>query len=204
MIENLKKNDITKVLSKYKGTEKLIQLLKEGYNETARELIFEISALKNFIFQINNEVYAYIESNHKVFKPQKLLKNFMDMPFLDTIYKIKNVVINNLNIIMKRSKQINESNEYISNDINANNSNRLIEEDKLDFSNVIVEENNFKKNDESKNKTFFDEDLDNNENVNENKNIDYNELEILKKKWIQTLMGKSDEENSNINQKIDY
>ena len=203
MVENLKKNDITKILSKYKGTEKLIQLLKDGYNETVRELIFEISALKNYVFELNNEFVNYIQTK-SLGKGVKILDNFLEMPFLDTIYKIKNIINNNLSIVMNNpSKQTNLiKDNFIENDESADygkNDVSVADESNLKISQITKKESLFDDFDENeevshnlsnkKNKLM----ITNDDNLNERSNIDYNELEVLKKKWIQTLMGKNED-----------
>jgi hypothetical protein len=90
MIDSLKKNDILKSLSKIKGTEKLLETLKFGFNESVRELLFEITALKNFILEMNKEMQIM----EKPFVD--IDSNLMNMPFLDTIGKIKYIFKSNL------------------------------------------------------------------------------------------------------------
>ena len=196
MIQALKKNDITKILSKYKGTEKLIQLLKDGYNDTVRELIFEISSLKNFIFEFNSELVKFIEKSDG--KAVKIQDNFIEMPFLDTIYNLKNIINYNLSVIMNNPIcKTNILNQIEENENNENNKEEinLNEEKNLGISHI------------SKRESLFDDELSGREsNINkeiksskivdnDDLNVDYNELEILKKKWIHTLMGKNDEIN---------
>jgi hypothetical protein len=83
-----KKNDICKILGKVNGTEKLIQTIKGGYNESLRELLLEISAMKNFILDLNNEIIKHAEKLD--LKGLVKLDNcFINMPFLDSIVKIK-------------------------------------------------------------------------------------------------------------------
>lgn len=91
----VKKNDLIKILSKVNGTEKLIETIKNGYNESLRELLFEISALKNFILEINNEIVEYgVKLDLKGLMP--LESNFINMPFLDAIPKIKYALKTNI------------------------------------------------------------------------------------------------------------
>ena len=97
MIENLKRNDVIKLLAKAKGTEKLIETFKNGFNESLRELLFEISALKNFIYEIHQDLIELVK-NEK-FKP--LEYNILSLPFLDTVHKIKSIFKKNFEIVTK-------------------------------------------------------------------------------------------------------
>lgn len=93
----IKKNNIISILSKVNGTEKLIQTLKSGYNESLRELLFELSALKNFILEINNEIIDYA-SKINLKGMISLESNFVNMPFLDSIAKIKYALKTNIKL----------------------------------------------------------------------------------------------------------
>lgn len=84
----VKKNDLIKILSRVNGTEKLIETIKNGYNESLRELLFEISALKNFVLEINNEIIEYA-TKLDLKGLVSLEGNFINMPFMDSITKIK-------------------------------------------------------------------------------------------------------------------
>jgi len=112
------KNNLLKILSKINGTEKLIETIKNGYNESLREMLFEISALKNFILEINNEIIDIADKlNLKGFL--FLENNFINMPFMDAISKIKHILRANI------KKSFDNSNiEYpknINNDLNFEN-----------------------------------------------------------------------------------
>jgi hypothetical protein len=101
IIENLKKNEILKILGKVRGTEKLIETFKNGFNESLRELLFEISALKNFIYELNSDLIGTCKliEKEKIFKFQEIDYNLLNMPFLDTVTQIKFVFKNNFKII---------------------------------------------------------------------------------------------------------
>jgi hypothetical protein len=101
ILENLKKNDVLKILSKVRGTEKLIETFKNGFNESLRELLFEISALKNFIYEINSDIIGTCKllEKEKHIKFQEIDYNLLNMPFLDTITQIKYIFKNNFKII---------------------------------------------------------------------------------------------------------
>lgn len=193
MVENLKKNDIIKVLSKYKGTEKLIQLLKEGYNETVRELIFEISSLKNYILEINKELVRFIES--KEGKGVNLQENFLEMPFLDTIYKIKNILGTNLSIVFNNTSEINIDIFKENKHLKPEEEDEFFDDKNLGISHISKKESLFEENEGVIDMPKKEEKNNNKIEENDDYNVDYNELEALKKKWIQTLMGK----NENLN-----
>ncbi len=91
----MKKNDLIKILSKVNGTEKLIETIKNGFNESLRELLFEISALKNFILEINTEIIDYA-TKLDLKGLIALESNFINMPFMDAIPKIKYALKTNI------------------------------------------------------------------------------------------------------------
>ena len=97
-------NDLLKILSKFKGTEKLIETCKNGFNESLRELLFEISALKNFIFDVNQEMcnFINIKVNDLSHKCVYLDQSLIQMPFLDIIHKVKKIYRNNMDIALYR------------------------------------------------------------------------------------------------------
>ena len=63
-IDDAQNIDIAKMLNRVKETEKMIVNLKERYNGSLKELNVEISELKNFIFDINNEIGLLIGNNN--------------------------------------------------------------------------------------------------------------------------------------------
>ena len=48
----IQKNNISKMINKVKGAEKLASILRGGYNDSLRELLFKISALKDIVNNI--------------------------------------------------------------------------------------------------------------------------------------------------------
>jgi hypothetical protein len=160
LIENLKKNDLLKSLSKISGTEKLIETLKNGFNESVRELLFEITALKNFIQDINKE----LQIDNKPFTD--IDNNLLTMPFLDTIGKIKYILKTNIYKLKDEKIEINIG----------------------QIDDVSLEEYQpvFEKEEEAKGEINKDGISNNNSKGEEE---DYlSELEILKNKWVKTLM----------------
>ena len=91
-----KQNDLCKMLSKVRGAEKLTEMLKNGYNESFRELLFEISYLKNFILDVHNDIKQLIE------EPSEINEELLNMPFLDSANQIKFVF--NKNLLQLREK----------------------------------------------------------------------------------------------------
>ena len=49
-IDHVQNNDMEKMLIRVKNTEKLIESLKCEYNESLRELSFQVSSFRNLIF----------------------------------------------------------------------------------------------------------------------------------------------------------
>ena len=111
--ENLHQNDPSKMLSKISGTEKLLETLKSGYNESLRELIFEISALKNFIYDVHNEITMLLD------KPETFEIELMNLPFLDTVNNIKEIFNKNMNLL-KYKMGIEDNEEINFNNLNNN------------------------------------------------------------------------------------
>jgi uncharacterized coiled-coil DUF342 family protein len=93
VIEYVKNNNLSDMLSKINGAEKLIETLKGGYNYSLRELLFEISALKNFIFDIHKEITLLIDN------PSEINDDLLNMPFLDSVFNIKEVFNKNMNLL---------------------------------------------------------------------------------------------------------
>lgn len=194
IIDTLKKNDLLKILTKVKGTEKLIETLKNGFNESLREILFEVSALKNFIFEVNKDLTSLIKIKN-TFKPMNNFKfyeieyNLLSMPFLNCVSKIKNIFKNNFNTLRKYLKLDIEDDsdifyqEVLEGSINLNNNS-------LQDKEMTFEKDKF----ESINKNMY-----NNESTAGDKlsDVNYqeleeeqkeNELEFFKNKWIKTLM----------------
>ena len=130
----IRKNDLIKILSKVNGTEKLIETIKNGYNESLRELLFEISALKNFVLEINNEIIEYaakLDLKNLIV----LEHNFMNMPFLDSIAKIKYALKTNIKKSfdfwnLEEPKNSNDNNESDFEN-NFNSTNKIFEKNNI-------------------------------------------------------------------------
>ena len=90
-IDYVQSNDMSKMLSRVKGAEKLIEALKGGYNESLKELIKEIDTLKNFIIDSNNEFCLILDN------PDNIDENIYNLSFLDSINLIKEAFKNNMN-----------------------------------------------------------------------------------------------------------
>ena len=90
-IDYVQSNDMSKMLSRVKGAEKLIEALKGGYNESLKELMKEITTLKNFIFDLNNEFCLILDN------PYNIDENIYNLSFLDSINLIKEAFKNNMN-----------------------------------------------------------------------------------------------------------
>jgi hypothetical protein len=226
MIESLKRNDVIKVLSKVKGTEKLIETFKNGFNESLRELLFEISGLKNFIYEIHQDLILLLKKTNFV----ELEYNLLSLPFLDTVNKIKTIFKKNFKILDKKLKSnkteefnieddkiSDENTEKIKFKISSDNKNKNKEYSPLSPQNekseetesiLIKSENNIKGNifetfeeetAEEFNKDSLIEKGQTEKQQNKNEDYDYeDELEFLKNKWIKTLMSiKNQKEEDN-------
>ena len=111
MTEYIQKNNILNTVSKISGAEKLAQTLKGGYNDSLRELLFEISALKNFIYDYHIEIASLVDNN------MDLDKEMLNMSFLDTVSNIKNIF--NINFSkLKEKLGFSENNEMNFNNVN--------------------------------------------------------------------------------------
>ena len=95
-IDYVQTNDMSKMLSRVKGAEKLIEALKGGYNESLKELMKEITTLKNFIIDVNNEFCLILDN------PCSIDENIYNISFLDSINLIKNAFKNNMNQLRKK------------------------------------------------------------------------------------------------------
>ena len=91
MTEYIQKNNLLNMVSKVSGAEKLAQTLKGGYNDSLRELLFEISALKNFIYDYHVEIASLVDNN------EDFDKEMLNMSFLDTVSNIKEIFNINMN-----------------------------------------------------------------------------------------------------------
>ena len=92
----IQKNNIAKMINKVKGAEKLAATLKGGYNDSLRELLFEISALKNFIYDYHVEIASLLDNY------EELDKEMLNMSFLDTVNNIKEIFNINMGLLKKK------------------------------------------------------------------------------------------------------
>ena len=95
-IDYVQTNDMSKMLSRVKGAEKLIEALKGGYNDSLKELMKEITTLKNFIIDVNNEFCLILDN------PCNIDENIYNISFFDSINLIKNAFKNNMNQLRKK------------------------------------------------------------------------------------------------------
>ena len=108
------------MISKVKGAEKLAATLKGGYNDSLRELLFEISALKNFIYDYHLEIVSLLDNY------EDLDKELLNMSFLDTVSNVKDI----FNINMRNLKR---KFGFLENDeINFNNLDNCLGDEKID------------------------------------------------------------------------
>ena len=82
---------MSKMLTRVKGAEQLIETLKGGYNDSLKELMKEITTLKNFIIDVNNEFCLILDN------PCNIDENIYNISFLDSINLIKEAFKNNMN-----------------------------------------------------------------------------------------------------------
>ena len=102
-IDYVQTNDMSKMLSRVKGAEKLIEALKGGYNESLKELMKEITTLKNFIIDVNNEFCSILDN------PCNIDENIYNISFLDSIKLIKEAFKNNMNQLRKKIEYCSQS-----------------------------------------------------------------------------------------------
>ena len=120
MTEFIQKNNISKLMSKVKGAEKLVLTLKGGFNDSLRELLFEISALKNFIYDYHLEIVSLLDSY------ENLDKELLNMSFLDTVTNIKDIF--NINMGKLKEKFGYSENE----EMNFQNLDKCLNDEKID------------------------------------------------------------------------
>ena len=97
-------NDMSKMLSRVKGAEKLIETLKCGYNESLEGLTKEINVLKKFIIELHNELCSILD------KSCNIDENIYNFSFNDSIKLIKEAFKGNIEllkiIVNKKNKKI--------------------------------------------------------------------------------------------------
>jgi hypothetical protein len=192
MIDYVTNNNLSNMLSKVNGAEKLVETLKGGYNDSLRELLFEISALKNFIYDIHKEITLLIDY------PVEINEDLLNLPFLDTVSSIKDIFNKNMNLLKAKIGLDNQDEINFDNlktftslkignvsDLNNKNSkeNNSIKNEDNDIDNKLSVENLQNINDNS------------NENqieINEEDNKTKNLLNSFEKK-LKSYMSKDDE-----------
>jgi len=116
-------NDMSKMLSRVKGAEKLIETLKYGYNESLEELTKEMNILKNFVIKLNNELCSILD------KSCNIDENIYNFSFEDSFNLIKEAFKRNIKILKQRI--------YENNKINVTKSDKSSEEeDNICFENL--------------------------------------------------------------------
>ena len=208
LTDYVKQNDLCKMLSKVKGAEKLTEMLKNGYNESFRELLFEISYLKNFILDVHNDIKQLIE------EPSEINEELLNMPFLDSANQIK--LVFNKNLLQLREKlglNYDEQLQYKESEILLHNNIQEIQdddEDKILFNkkenmsiSSIKETHEISNTDNIKDKiSYLDKklkdlnivtDIPSSSNFNNDDDFGYDptESELMKKKWSQ-IISKTD------------
>ena len=108
-IDYVQTNYMSKMLSRVKGDEKLIEALKGGYKDSLKELMKETTTLKNFIIELNNEFCLILDI------PYNIDENIYNLSFLDSIDLIKNAFKNNMNQLKAKIRNCShtESNNEI-------------------------------------------------------------------------------------------
>ena len=104
IIDQVQNNDMTKMLTRVKNTEKLIESLKGEYNESLRELTSQINSFKDFILGIYNEICILIGNSYN------LDDKIYNLPFLDFVNYLKKAFKKNLEI-MKEKIYISDNEE---------------------------------------------------------------------------------------------
>ena len=172
IINNIKKNNLQENLSKIKGAEKLVEMMKGGYNDSLRELLFEISALKNFILDLHKELCCLIDY------PVDVKDELWNLPFLDTINNFKEVFTKNINLI-KAKIGIEDDN------INFDNVNKIYDNNNNNFNNNNNEHNEYENKEIDNDEIVFNKkiNLNNNNKTNiTNNNNNNNNINIQNEK----------------------
>ena len=107
------------MINKVKGAEKLESILRRVYNNSFRELLFEFSALKTFIYDYHSEIVSLLDD-------EELDKEMLNMSFLDTVNNIKEISNINMGKIKNKIRHLN------NHDINFNNMDKCLNNEKID------------------------------------------------------------------------
>ena len=97
-MDYVQSNDMVKMLSRVKVAEELTEILKGEYNESLKEYLLEITILKKFVNDINNELCMLIEN------PSNIEMDNNDNSFMEYIRQIKEVFKNNIDKIKQNLK----------------------------------------------------------------------------------------------------
>ena len=96
VIDNVQNKDMEKMFSRVKNTEKLLESLKKEYNESLKELSFQVNSFKNFIFEIHDEIRILLK------KPSIIENNVYNLPFLELINYLKKIFKKNFELLNER------------------------------------------------------------------------------------------------------
>lgn len=142
--EKLKRTSLLNKMSLINGSEILIQTFKNGYHDALRELVYEISSLKDFLKEINTEILQAIENNFKENNYNNLInmenmriyisknsikQDLLCLSFLDSRNEFKKIIFNGISYLCSlidsfktkycKSKNISENYNYnVSEDAN--------------------------------------------------------------------------------------
>ena len=203
MIEYVKNNNLSDMLSKINGAEKLVETLKGGYNDSLRELLFEISALKNFIYDIHKEITLLIDY------PSEINDDLLNMPFLDSVSNIKEVFNKNMNLLKIKIGLDNQDEINFDNlkDFSAMKIPKI--NDSNDLNKFDLQNENIKNKKDKENINISDENIKDNNSINEieiNDDVKNKKKELLNsfEKKLQNLMSKDEENIKEEEEEEDY
>lgn len=96
VIDHTQNKDMAKMLNRVKNTEKLIQSLKYEYNESLRQLSFQVNSFRNLIFEIHNEICVLLDISFN------FEKDVYNLPFLEFVNYLKKIFKQNLELLKER------------------------------------------------------------------------------------------------------
>ena len=203
VIEYVKNNNLSDMLSKINGAEKLVETLKGGYNDSLRELLFEISALKNFIYDIHKEITLLIDY------PSEINDDLLNMPFLDSVTNIKEVFNKNMNLLKIKIGLDNQDEINFDNlkDFSAMKIPKI--NDSNDLNKFDLQNESIKNKKDKENNSISDENIKDNNSINEieiNDDVKNKKKELLNsfEKKLQNLMSKDEENIKEEEEEEDY
>ena len=121
-MDYIQTNDMSKMLSRVKGVEKLIETLKYGYNESLERLAKEMNILKKFIIELNNELCSILD------KSCNIDENIFNFSFDDSLNLIKENFKGNFRILKRMI--------YNKNKISNSQSDKSSEEESICSENI--------------------------------------------------------------------